>query len=74
MNLKMVGLITNYLRNARFKGAVRAILFRGDLTMEWAGWDERDGQVRHWKQFMINVLPAVGPCVICRTQVLALDG
>ncbi len=31
MNLKMVGLITNYLRNARFKGAVRAILFRGDL-------------------------------------------
>ncbi len=34
MNLKMVGLITNYLRNARFKGAVRAILFRGDLISE----------------------------------------
>ncbi len=37
MNLKMVGLITNYLRNARFKGAVRAILFRGDLILARAG-------------------------------------
>ena len=33
MNLKMVALICNKLCMLRFKGAVRAIQFRGDLTL-----------------------------------------